>query len=268
MSRDVVRDSWGALRSRTAARIALGRSGVSLPTEALLEFGAAQAAARDAVQSTLDVGALEADFMSRGLPGGARAPLRVRSAAADRNVYLRRPDLGRRLDAASRERVLGQRLQPPPELLIVVGDGLSATAVARHAPPLLEALLPRVSDLKLAPLVIALEARVALGDEIGELLGAAQVVVLIGERPGLSSPDSLGVYLTHAPRVGRTDAERNCLSNIRREGLDPTEAARRLELLLRAARRLGSSGVALKDESDNASLGAEREALAPPTAGS
>jgi ethanolamine ammonia-lyase small subunit len=250
VSRDVVQDSWAALRRHTAARIALGRSGVSLPTAAVLEFGAAQAAARDAVQAVLDVAALEIELARRGIPAGGATALRVHSAALDRSHYLRRPDFGRRLDAASRERVAQSRAAAAPDLVLVIADGLSATAVARHAPPLLEALLPRLPDLVLGPLVIALEARVALGDEIGELLAAAQVAVLIGERPGLSSPDSLGVYVTHAPRVGRTDAERNCLSNIRAEGLPPPEAARRLELLIRGARRLGASGVALKDESD------------------
>jgi ethanolamine ammonia-lyase small subunit len=262
VSRDIVKDSWAALRQHTAARIALGRSGVSLPTQALLEFGAAQAEARDAVQAALDVAALEDELARRGILAGGAGALRVHSAAVDRNHYLRRPDFGRRLDAASRERVSRQRAPAPPDLVLVIGDGLSATAVARHAPALLEALLPRLTDLVLGPLVIALQARVALGDEIGELLDAAQVAVLIGERPGLSSPDSLGVYLTHAPRVGRTDAERNCLSNIRPAGLAPREAAQRLEFLIRGARQLGASGVALKDESDTGMLGPIAQAAA------
>lgn len=236
-------DVWARLRQWTPARIGLGRVGESLPTRALLEFELAHARARDAVHAGFDAEGLAAELRAAGL---GEAVL-VRSQARDRREYLLRPDLGRVLDEESRERL--QRAGRAGGLALVVADGLSAVAAMRHAVPLLRAMRPRGAGM----VVIAEQARVALGDAIGELLGAEAVLVLIGERPGLSSPDSLGAYLTWAPRVGRTDAERNCISNIRPEGLPYAAAARRLRYLLGEVRRLRLSGVALKDDSDQRS---------------
>jgi ethanolamine ammonia-lyase small subunit len=253
--RPAVPDPWGALRAATPARIGIGRVGVSLPTRAALEFGAAQAQARDAVRAVLDVGALLASPLLQGFDTRV-----VSSAAASHDDYLRRPDRGRRLCDASRA-ALAQS-GPAGGLVIVLADGLSATAVQRHALPLLLALGAEPAAPRPSVVVIAQHARVALGDEIAQLLGADQVVVLVGERPGLSAPDSLGIYMTHAPRVGCTDADRNCISNVRPGGLRYGEAARRLALLLAGAHRLGRSGVALKDESGPDPLAATN-ALAP-----
>jgi ethanolamine ammonia-lyase small subunit len=240
-------DSWGQLRRFTPARIALGRTGDSLPTQALLDFGVAHAAARDAVHRALDETLLRSQ-----LAGTTNATITVHSAAGDRTVYLRRPDLGRTLAEASRTLLADHRLANSPDLVVVVADGLSAFAPERHAVLLIEQILPLISDITVAPIVIAQQARVALGDEIGEIWGARFVAMLIGERPGLSSPDSLGVYLTYRPRRGVSDAERNCISNIRPEGLGYAMAARKFEYLLRAAQKLGATGVHLKDESDAA----------------
>ena len=249
-------DAWEALRRFTPARIALGRSGSSLPTRALLEFARAQAQARDAVHAPSQRDPLLAQLAADGF-----AALPVHSAAADRAGYLRRPDLGRRLDAASRERLghwaAAERERSAPGVVFIVADGLSPQAAVRHALPLLRILRGAMDGASMGPVVVADLARVALGDEIGQLLGARQVVVLIGERPGLSAPDSLGAYLTHGPRIGRTDAERNCVSNIRPEGLDYPAAARRLRFLMAGAVRLGKSGVELKDESP--ALGAQAQ---------
>ncbi|MBV9782344.1 MAG: ethanolamine ammonia-lyase subunit EutC [Acidisphaera sp.] len=227
--------SWRDLRRFTPARVALGRAGNGLPTAAHLQFQAAHAAARDAVHARLDVPALQAALRALG-----HDPLFVRSACPDRRTYLLRPDLGRRLAEPDRAAL---RSVAPPDLALVICDGLSATAIDRHAAPLVAAL-----DLPDAPIVIAEQGRVALGDDIGEALGAEAVAVLIGERPGLSAPDSLGVYLTWQPRRGRTDAERNCISNIRPEGLPIAQAAAKLRWLLGAMRLLRCTGVALKDE--------------------
>ncbi|WOB08414.1 ethanolamine ammonia-lyase subunit EutC [Piscinibacter gummiphilus] len=246
MSRDpVTLDPWQALRAHTPARVALGRSGVSVPTQELLRFGAAHAMARDAVHLPLDVATLGAQLEADGWP-----TLCVHSAAPDRATYLLRPDLGRRLSDASAE-VLAQHTPPGGcDLLLVVGDGLSSLAVTRHAAPLLAALRRLApTEWRIGTVVMAEQARVALGDPIGEQLGARLVAVLIGERPGLSSPDSLGVYLTHAPRRGRTDAERNCLSNIRPEGLGYEAAAHKLVWLCSQALQRGLTGIGLKDES-------------------
>jgi ethanolamine ammonia-lyase small subunit len=236
-------DPWMALRAHTLARIALGRTGASLPTAEWLRFAEAHALARDAVHTPLDVAALVAALRHHGVE-----PAVVASAAPDRATYLRRPDLGRRLDAAS-----AAALAPGPGgLAVVLADGLSARATQSHALPLLLALRAHLEAAgeALGTVAVATQARVALGDEVGERVQAGAVLVLIGERPGLSSPDSLGAYLTWAPRRGRRDAERNCVSNIRPEGQPPAQAAARLAWLLGAARRLGATGVALKDESD------------------
>ena len=236
---------WQVLRRFTPARIALGRAGDSLPTTALLDFGLAHAQARDAVHAPLDVAAIQQQLIAAGYDSIA-----VRSTVADRNEYLRRPDFGRCLDEASRAQLLAQMTSTPPQLVFVIADGLSAMAAMHHAVSLLQAVHAQLTDWTLAPIIIAEHARVALGDAIGELLNAEQVVMLIGERPGLSSPHSLGIYLTYAPHIGRIDAERNCISNVRPEGLSYAQAAHRLVYLLNGARRLGRSGIALKDDSD------------------
>ena len=215
------------LRELTPARVGLGRAGHAAPTRELLDFQLAHARARDAVWRALDPGVLK-----------RFQPMYLRSAAPDRATYLRRPDLGRRLDPA----VTLERGEY--DLVIIVADGLSATAIHHHAEAVLDELLPSIADWRVAICVVH-QGRVAIGDEIGEKLGAKMALVLIGERPGLSSPDSLGAYLTWSPRIGRTDAERNCVSNIRAEGLDPALAARRIAAMLRAGRERGLTGVAL-----------------------
>ena len=219
---------WRDLKRFTPARVGLGRAGNGMPTTAHLAFQAAHAAARDAVHAELDLAALQA-----ALPRPARI---VRSACPDRRTYLLRPDLGRTLPPET-------TLTPIPGCtVLLICDGLSATAVQRHAPAVIAAL---PADF---PIIIATQGRVALGDPIGAQLQAEAVIVLIGERPGLSSPDSLGAYLTWNPRPGRTDAERNCVSNIRAEGLPPIQAALKIRWLLAEMTRLKLSGVALKDE--------------------
>ena len=238
------------LRALTPARVALGRTGVSLETRDLLDFQRAHAQARDAVHARLEVGAL-AGAIGAVLAECGRAPaevLRLHSAAADRATYLQRPDLGRKLDEGS-GRWLAGRATAGADLALVVADGLSALAVERHVTPLLRALFPLLDGWVLAPVCIVEQGRVAIGDEIGAALGAQLSVVLIGERPGLSSPDSLGAYITWQPRLGRTDAERNCVSNIRAEGLSSREAAAQLGFYLTEARRRRLTGVALKEES-------------------
>lgn len=230
----------------TPARVGLGRAGNSLLTRDLLNFQLAHARARDAVHAKLDPASLL-------LPG-----VTVASAAPDRITYLRRPDLGRKLSDESRVRLQGLAAGQC-DAVFVVADGLSALAVHRHAKLLLDAVLERLKSLgwQLAPLVIAQQARVAIGDHIGQILNARLAVVLIGERPGLSSPDSLGVYLTWDPKPGRTDAERNCISNIRTEGLSYAAAAEKLVFLMTEARRLKLSGVMLKEfEEDKLGPGA------------
>ena len=229
----------------TPARLGLGRAGSGLPSRATLAFALDHARARDAVHAALDADALVAALAPLGL-----ATTRVESAAPDRATYLRRPDFGRRLSRGARD-LLTARSHPPCDVLICVGDGLSARAVADNAAPLLAHLVPalRARMLTLGPIVLVEQARVAVGDEIGALFGARLVAMLIGERPGLSSADSLGVYLTFAPRIGRTDAERNCVSNIRSAGLPPAQAAQTISWLIDRAFGLAQTGVALKDES-------------------
>ena len=234
------------LRSFTPARVALGRSGASLPTKPLLDFTLDHARARDAVHAAFDEPLLAAGIRALGL-----AVSEVRSRAADRRDYLRRPDLGRQLDAGSAE-VLAQSAAEPCQLAIVIGDGLSAAAVHAHAVALVKSLLPRLAadhGVAIGHVIVASGARVALGDEIGAILGARMVVMLIGERPGLSAPDSLGAYLTFAPRPGLTDAERNCVSNIHHAGLSYDEAAFKIAWLVREGLAREVTGVALKDES-------------------
>lgn len=252
---DDAADPWSDLRRHTPARIALGRAGGSLRTVELLRFAAAHAQARDAVHVPLDVPALTATLQADGWH-----TLAVQSQAPTREDYLRRPDWGRRLAPASAD-ALQAVARGTVDLAVVVGDGLSSVAAQRHAAPLLAALRAALaggaegSTPTLAPVVIATQARVALADEIGALLQARLVLILLGERPGLSSPDSLGAYLTHAPQVGCTDAQRNCVSNIRPDGLPPAQAARRIAWLLREALRRRVTGIALKDDSAVALLG-------------
>ncbi|HKT96475.1 MAG TPA: ethanolamine ammonia-lyase subunit EutC [Paraburkholderia sp.] len=263
MSDAVEKNPWAGLKAFTNARIALGRAGNGLPTAPLLAFNLSHAQARDAVHQPLDAEALRRELEDAGF-----ATLAAASAAPDREHYLRRPDLGRRLsdesraalaDAgrASREGKASKEESAGPDVVFVIGDGLSAFAAAKQALPLLQAVRERLNadaeagrGWRVGPVVVARQARVALGDEIGELLGAKLVAMLIGERPGLSSPDSLGVYLTWAPKVGCHDAMRNCISNVRPEGLPYDGAAHKLHYLLMHARRLGLTGVGLKDDSD------------------
>lgn len=234
------------LRSLTPARVALGRSGASLPTKPLLDFTLAHARARDAVHAAFDAPGLVAGLRALGL--GATE---VTSRAADRRDYLRRPDLGRQLDAGSAA-ALADGATAPCQLAIVIGDGLSAAAVHAHAIALLQSLLPLLSEgdaVAIGHVVVASGARVALGDEIGGILGARMVLMLIGERPGLSALDSLGAYLTFAPKPGLTDAARNCVSNVHKAGLSYREAALKIAWLVREGLAREVTGVALKDES-------------------
>ncbi|NHN75980.1 ethanolamine ammonia-lyase subunit EutC [Azotobacter chroococcum] len=240
---------WQQLRRLTPARIALGRAGTSLPTAAHLSFQFAHAQARDAVHLPFEPAALQDGLHRRGLDS-----LLLHSAARSRDTYLQRPDLGRRLqtDSATRLRDYHAVHGGGRDLAIVVADGLSALAVQRHALPLLDCLLERLpaEGWSLAPVSLVEQGRVAVADEIGSLLGARMTVILIGERPGLSSPDSLGLYFTFAPRVGLTDAARNCISNVRPEGLSYALAAHKLLYLMGEACRRQRSGVELKDEAE------------------
>ena len=234
------------LRSLTPARVALGRSGASVPTKPLLDFTLDHARARDDVHAAFDAPRLVADLRELGL-----VVTEARSRAVDRRDYLRRPDLGRQLDAGSAE-ALARYANEPCQLAVVIGDGLSAAAVHAHAAALVARLLPLLAadeGVAIGRVVVVSGARVALGDEIGVILGARMVVMLIGERPGLSAPDSLGAYLTFAPKPGRTDAERNCVSNIHNAGLSYDEAAFKIAWLVREGLAREVTGVALKDES-------------------
>jgi ethanolamine ammonia-lyase small subunit len=233
------------LRDLTPARVGLGRSGASMPTRALLEFTLDHARARDAVHAAFDASAIVADLRDLGLEA-----FEVASRARDRKDYLRRPDLGRMLAPASRDLLAGHA-GGACQLAIVVGDGLSAAAVRAHAVELVRTLIPRLAAerIEIGAAVVASGARVALGDEIGSILAPRMIVMLIGERPGLSAPDSLGAYVTFAPRLGLTDADRNCVSNIHGAGLGYDEAASRLAWLIREGLARGITGVALKDES-------------------
>ncbi len=239
-------DPWTDLRRLTAARIGLQRSGASLATAPLLEFRMAHARARDAVHAPLDMERLRAELAPLGLP-----VLAVGSAVRDRAQYLMRPDLGRQL-APDSTSLLESHAGDGHDVALVVSDGLSALAVARHAPPLLAVLLPRLraAAWRIAPLTIVRQGRVAIGDAVAQQLRARAVVILIGERPGLSAPDSMGAYLTWQPRPHTTDASRNCISNIRPAGVDPAAAALKIMQLLRAMQARQLSGIALKDETD------------------
>ena len=235
--------TWAGLRRLTAARIGLARTGASLATAPLLEFKLAHARARDAVHEPLDRPRLVADLETLGVPVRAAA-----SAAADRTTYLMRPDLGRRLEAAAATVLAKDAGQY--DVVIIVCDGLSARAVHVHARPVLAELLPKLRGVRIAPLVVVMHGRVAIGDTIAPLLGADCAVMLIGERPGLTAPDSMGAYLTWRPGPHTTDADRNCVSNIRPDGIGYTDAAAKLAFLLTAIRGRQLSGVQIKDESD------------------
>lgn len=241
---DVTRNRWQSLRRYTRARIALGRAGHALPTDANLQFQLDHARARDAVQQPLDSAALIGQLSHFGVP-----VISVRSQATNRAEYLRRPDLGRRLLPDDRDKL--NIMAQPADIAITVSAGLSSTAVQRHAGPLLEVLVPalREAGFSLSPLTVVSQGRVAITDDIGEALAATLSLILIGERPGLSSPDSLGIYLTYQPQPGRSDAERNCISNIRPpHGLDYAKAVDTCLYLCRHALQRKLSGVELKDD--------------------
>jgi len=255
--KDVVTpNAWRTLRRYTDARIGLGRAGVSLPTSELLAFQLAHARARDAVHFPLAVDQLAESL--KGLADVTRLgePMRLRSQAEDRFTYLQRPDLGRRLSQYAQDALLAAQdpEQPAPDLAVVIVDGLSSSAVQTNAAPFLERFMGDLEQERqswqLAPLTIVEQGRVAIGDEIGALLRARIVVVLIGERPGLSAPDSLGIYLTFGPQSGLSDARRNCISNVRPAGLRFEDASQRLLYLIREADRLQLSGVGLKDRTE------------------
>ena len=237
-------DPWSALRKNTSARIALGRAGGSLPTREVLDFAQAHAAARDAVHAAVDF-----DQVAREIKAIGHSCLMLKTQAADRETYLQRPDLGRRLDAASAEE-LRSATKGDIDLALIVGDGLSAPAAQTQAAPLLAHLVPLLhrDERKLSPISLVRHARVAVEDEIGQILGARLALILLGERPGLQTDQSLGAYLVYEPRAGRTDAQRNCVSNIRPDGLAPAAAAETLHYLMTLALQRQLSGVLLKDE--------------------
>jgi len=264
MNDPVVKNPWSALRAYTDARIGLGRAGISVPTHELLNFQLAHAKARDAVHLPLHVNALLEGFArlpldvrllgesnTHGLLEEGVSPVLLHSQAQSRDSYLQRPDLGRRLDERSRQKLEALQTEASYDLAIVVVDGLSSLAIAENALSFIEMLTKELAkdtqEWKLAPFCIVEQGRVAIGDEVGELLHVKSVVVLIGERPGLSSPDSLGLYMTYAPKVGLTDAYRNCISNIRKVGLSYEEAAKKTLYLLKESRKLQLSGVAIKE---------------------
>jgi len=247
--KDVTESPWTDWRRVTPARLALGRAGAGMPTDEVLRFGWAHAMARDAIHAVLDVPKLEETLQAQGW-----VVAQVHSRAHDRTTYLRRPDLGRVIDPNDIARLRAEPITRS-DICIVIGDGLSSLAIERHAASLLAALKPLLADeLQRAPVIIATQARVALADEIGELLQAKLTIMLIGERPGLSSPDSLGIYITHAPFRGRSDANRNCISNVRPEGLSYAAAAFKLAWLVREALARQLTGIDLKDDSDLALL--------------
>lgn len=269
----VTDNPWQTLRRFTSARIALGRAGVSLPTQPQLAFQLAHAQARDAVHLALDAEGLQQQLRDAGIPGAADSHI-LHSAAADRLTYLQRPDWGRRLGEASRQALLAATGADDAvyDIGFVIADGLSALAIANNAVPFLATLQQRIAarGWRHAPLAIVRQGRVAVGDEVGSLLRTRLVVVLIGERPGLSSPDSMGLYISWMPRVGMSDAERNCISNVRPGGMRYEEAAYRLDYLLTEAQQRQLTGVQLKDESahqvvlDTAAAPASLSFLTPP----
>lgn len=239
-------DAFEMLRRLTHARVGLGRAGDALPTRVLFDFQMAHARARDAVHGRADFTAIAADLAPRHV-------IRVASAAADRSTYLRRPDLGRRLAEGEASKLP----KGPFDLVFIVADGLSSVAVEAHAAATVIAAAARLEGLSIGPIVLASQARVALGDQVGAAMGARLVAVLIGERPGLSAADSLGIYLTFAPAPDTRDSARNCISNIHGHGLSPERAADKLAWLVREALRLGLTGVALKEAAPGEALAAQ-----------
>lgn len=240
------RDSWTRLRAFTSARIALGRAGSSLPTRAHLEFQLAHARAKDAVRRPLDMDALEARLQETGV-----ATLRLDTLAVSRSDYLQYPDRGRQLAPQSRALLRGRFPDNAADIALVVADGLSSTAIERHAVPFLQVFLPLATERGYAcsPVALVRQGRVAVADPVAETIGSRMAVILIGERPGLSSPDSMGIYFTFTPHRGCRDADRNCISNIHGQGLSCEQAAARLIYLVTEADRLGLSGIELKDAS-------------------
>ncbi|MEY4576692.1 MAG: hypothetical protein RL701_1395 [Pseudomonadota bacterium] len=239
-------EAWQALRKVTQARIGLPRAGSAVATRALLDFQRAHALARDAVWRPWAVQDSEAELRAHGIE-----TLHAPSLARDRATFLKRPDLGRSLDPSALPQLRAARREPAFDVALILSDGLSATAVHEHGVPTLLAILDslRAATLSCAPIVLAEHGRVALSDDIGEALAARVAVIVLGERPGLSAADSLGLYMTFGPKRGNTDAQRNCISNVRApNGLDPQLAAARLTALLRRSLALGQSGVALKDD--------------------
>ncbi|WP_018622507.1 ethanolamine ammonia-lyase subunit EutC [Spirosoma luteum] len=236
-------DEWDALKAYTDARIALGKTGVSIPLRESLLFRLAHAHAKDAVYSRLNIARLEADLASTGLPMYS-----VHSQAENRDIYLQRPDLGRLLDELSTKR-LQDINSAPADICLIVADGLSATAIHKNAGPVVTLLVEQVrkAGYSLAPIVLVEQGRVAITDAIGELLRPRLAIMLVGERPGLSSFDSMGAYITYAPQPGLTDERRNCLSNIREQGLTHIMAVNKLMYIIQSAFRLQLTGVALKD---------------------
>lgn len=242
------RDQWSQLRAFTCARIALGRTGTSLPTQAHLDFQLAHARAKDAVRLPLDIDALEARLQATGVD-----TLRLNTRAAKRSDYLQNPDLGRRLVRESVDRIQTDLPDKAADIALVIADGLSAIAIQRHAVPFLQILIPVLAErgYTCSSTMLVRQGRVAVADEVAEIMGSRMAVILIGERPGLSSPDSMGVYFTFNPHVGCKDAMRNCISNIHDHGLSYDQAAAKLIYLVTEADRLGLSGVQLKDESSS-----------------
>ncbi|WP_435234286.1 ethanolamine ammonia-lyase subunit EutC [Psychromonas sp. PT13] len=264
----VTENKWQKLKQFTSARIALGRAGNSIPTSELLSFQLDHARAIDAVHKALDVELLACQFSQSTTLGSViqGLPMVVSTKATDRMCYLQRPDLGRQLNEASWQRLVESRVQSSEsyDLAIVVADGLSSTAIQRHALPVIEKLVEKLTtDNKhhwsIAPLTIITQGRVASGDDVGECLKAKITLILIGERPGLTSPDSMGAYITWLPKRGAKDSSRNCISNIRPEGLAYEEASEKAFYLISEAIRLKVSGIGLKDRANND----EHDTLAP-----
>jgi len=270
--KNVIENPWRKLNDFTDARIGLGRAGVSIPTQHLLAFQLAHAQAQDAVHLPLDTEGVIHDLKDQGVLPGSSDLLQLHSQANDRSEYLQRPDLGRRLNDESAQLLKQLNLQLNSssnvgassgalnsfDLAVVVADGLSSLAIQQNTAPFLSLLYQALSkddqSWQLAPITLVKQARVAIGDEVGELLNARCVLLLVGERPGLSSPDSLGLYMTWNPKVGLTDASRNCISNVRQGGMDYSEAVRKLMYLLKESRNLKLSGVNLKDRTEEGDL--------------
>jgi ethanolamine ammonia-lyase small subunit len=254
---NVIENPWAALREYTDARIGLGRAGVSIPTSHSLEFHLAHAQAQDAVHLPLDVETVVEQLENANLYQEIFTPILLHSQAVNRTTYLQRPDLGRRLDKKSIDTLkkVNTLKDEKYDLSIVVVDGLSSLAIKENAAifikKLVEVLNTDSQDWNIAPITIVQQGRVAIGDEVGEILNSKTSIVLIGERPGLSSPDSMGLYLTYNPKVGLTDESRNCISNIRIEGLSYEEAIKKTMYLMKESRRLELSGVNLKDRTTN-----------------